>query len=667
MLTISMTMTMNSKPVLSIDIETYSTTDIKTAGAYRYVDDPEFEILLFGYSWNYGDVEVVDLISGEEIPPDVVEAITDESVTKTAYNAAFERTALAKHFGVEMPPSQWECTLVLAAQMGLPLSLDGVSEVILPQDKAKLKEGKNLIRYFCMPCKPTIRNGGRTRNLPEHEPEKWGRFKDYNRQDVVAENEIRKKLICYKPPEQEHKFWQLDQKINDKGTKVDVQMAEAAIFMDTANKGEIEAQIREEFKIDNPKSGSQIKAWLRRVEGKDFDSLSKDNMPEIIGGLKTESAKKLLALREELSKTSTAKYEKVIDSVCLDEHVRGLFQFYGANRTGRFSGRLLQVQNLPRNNMPDLEAARVLLKSRDRELFNMIYDKPANVLSELIRTVLIPEPESKFIVADFSAIEARVIAWYAQEQWVLDEFRGDGKIYEATASQMFGVDKSLIKKGNPEYELRARGKVATLALGYQGGTNALIAMGALNSGMTEEELPGLVDMWRKANPRIVKWWYSMENAAKTAIKRKGIADDEIGGIRFEWLKGQLFMHLPSGRKLCYMRAKMGSNRFGNESIAYEGVNQTTRKWEQQETYGGKLAENCVQATARDCLRESMMALDREGFDIRMHVHDEVIINEPRDSGRGYEDVCEIMGRPIAWAPDLPLRADGYETDFYKKD
>lgn len=656
----------STKPILSIDIETYSETDIKSAGAYRYVDDPAFEILLFGYSWNYGEAQVIDLKCGESIPKDVEDSIFDDSVIKTAYNAAFERTALTKHFNRYADPTQWECTLVLAAQMGLPLSLDGVSDVMLSPDKAKLKEGKALIRYFCVPCKPTISNGGRTRNLPEHNPTKWELFKGYNKQDVVAENEIRKRLIRHRPIESEQRFWQLDQRINDKGTKVDTRMAQCAIDIDNDNKQKIKKQIAAEYGITNPKSPAQVKDWLEAAEGRRFDSLAKGALPGVIASLNTDKAKRLLKLREELTKTSTAKYEAVMRSVCSDEHVRGLFQFYGANRTGRFAGRLLQVQNLPRNKMPDLDAARNVLKTGDAELFNMLYDKPSKVLSELIRTVLIPEDGCRFIVADFSAIEARVIAWFAKEEWVLDEFRGEGKIYEATAAQMFGVDKSLIKKGNPEYELRARGKVATLALGYQGGANALIAMGALESGMTEDELPEIVSKWRKANKGIVKWWYSLEKAAKKAIKNKGVAKDEHGGVTFEWDRGQLFMHLPSGRKLCYVRARIGTNRFGNESIVYEGVNQETRKWELQETYGGKLAENCVQATARDCLRESMFTLDEAGFDIRMHVHDEVIINEPKD-GRTVEEVCELMGKPISWAPGLPLRADGYETDYYKKD
>lgn len=630
------------------------------------MDDSSFEILLFAYSYDFGEVHVVDLACGEEIPEQVLEDLTDDGVKKTAYNAPFERTCLAKYLNREMPPSQWDCTLVLAAQMGLPLSLDGVSDVLLTPDKAKLKDGKALIRYFCTPCRPTKSNGGRTRNLPEHDPEKWERFKEYNRQDVVAENEIRKKLLRHLPNETEHRFWELDQKINDRGIKVDLQMSVNAVNIDRENKERIKDIVFRKYGIRNAKSNMQIKQYIENGEGIEIKSLDKDHISEVKAQLTLPDTKRLLSLREAINKTSTAKYEAILRSVCSDEHIRGLFQFYGANRTGRFAGRLLQVQNLARNKMPDLDEARKLLKVGDAELFNAMFDRPEQVLSELIRTTLIPEEGCKFIVADFSAIEARVIAWLAKEEWVLEEFRGEGKIYEATAAQMFGVDKGLIKKGNPEYALRAKGKICQLALGYQGGEGAMVAMGALDMGLTEDELPKLVQMWRKANPKIVKLWYSIQEAAMTAVKRKGFGKCKISGTEFNWERGQLFMTLPSKRKICYMNARIGTNRFGSESILYDGLNQTNKRWETLETYGGKLTENLVQATARDLLRDSMLALDSEGYDIRMHVHDEVIINEPV-GGRTVEAVCEIMGRDITWAPGLPLRAEGFETQYYKKD
>lgn len=651
--------------VLSIDVETYSESDLGSEGAYKYTQHPSFQLLLLVYSEDYGPTKVVDLASGEAIPTDILRALTDPSILKTAYNSSFERAALSAGLGIECPPEQWECTMVLAAQAGLPMGLAAVSKAMkLPEDVAKMKEGKDLIKYFCLPCRPTKVNGGRTRNLPEHASEKWQVFKEYCKRDVEAENHIRKTLEHLRPNETEQRFWQLDQKINDAGVRVDMQLARNAIECSEAYKASLTERAIKLTGMDNPSSVSQIKAWLRVEEDIEVESLNKRDLPDVIAKVEGDAAKEFLEIRKELSKSSTKKYDAMIRCAGADDHARGLFQFYGATRTGRFAGRLIQLQNLPQNKLKDLDYARNLVKSGDFEKLELLFGDVAQVLSELIRTAIIPEEDSTWVVADFSAIEARVIAWYAKENWVLDVFRGDGKIYEATAANMFGVPKETIDKGHKNYDLRQKGKVATLALGYQGGTNALITMGALRMGMGEEELPEIVNLWRRANPNIVKWWYSLENAAVDAVSEKGTCRDRIGGITFRYQNNNLFMDLPSGRSLVYYNAKLGENRFGKTSIQFEAMNQVTKKWEVQDTYGGKLAENAVQATARDCLRDSMIALDEAGYDIRMHIHDEVVINgKPGDVAK----VCEIMGRPVAWAPGLPLRADGYETPFYRKD
>lgn len=649
---------------LSIDLETYSEIDIKKCGAYRYAADPSFEVMLFAYSVDYGPVTVIDLMDGVEIPLHIQDAIFDPKVLKTAFNANFERVCLAKHFGKPINPAQWECTMVLAAQIGLPLSLEAVSSV-MRLDKAKMKEGKDLIRYFCVPCKPTKVNGGRTRNMPEDSPEKWSRFVEYNRRDVEVENHVRQALQDYRPGGQEHHLWCIDQKINDMGVPVDLTLVRNAIDFDQRFKATLEGEAIALSGLDNPNSVSQVKTWLKETEGVEVESLNKKAMPEVMEQVKSDEARDFLEIRKELSKSSTKKYDAILRSVCPDGKIRGLFQFYGANRTGRSAGRLVQVQNLPQNHLPDLEVARSLVRNGDYEMLELLYGSVTSTLSELIRTALVPEPGCRFIVSDFSAIEARVIAWFAGEEWVLEEFRNEGKIYEATAANMFGIPKELIKKGNPEYEYRQKGKVAALALGYQGGANALIAMGALNAGIAEEELPTLVQLWRRANKHIVRWWASLEEAAFEALEN-GRATDGIGLVTFRFEDGHLFMDLPSGRSLCYYHAKLGKNRFGNPSIHYEGMNQVTKKWETQDTYGGKLAENAVQGTARDLLMGAIDRLDQVGFDIRMHIHDEVVINEPI-GGRTIEEVCEIMGQSVNWAEGLPLRADGYETAFYRKD
>lgn len=652
---------------LSIDLETYSEADLMKSGVYNYTEDPTFEILLFAYSWDGGEVTCIDLAGGQKLPTEVTEALTDPNVLKTAYNAPFERTAIRNGLGIECDPAQWDCSMILGAQAGLPLGLAAVSNAMgLAADKSKMSIGKQLINYFCMPCKPTAINRGRTRNQPFDDYVKWDKFIDYCIRDVEAENEIRRRLSAYTPDETEKRFWDLDQKINDAGVPVDLNLVTNAIEFDTRYKAELTQRAIALTGIDNPSSTSQIKAWLEVEEGQEFESLNKKSMPDVMSQITSDVAKQFLDIRVELSKSSTKKYDAIARCVCSDSKVRGLFQFYGANRTGRFAGRLVQVQNLPQNHMSELSEARALVKAGHYQEFENHFPNVTSTLSELIRTAFVPEPGHRFIVADFSAIEARVIAWFAKEEWVLEEFRGAGKIYEATAAQMFGVPKSSIDKGQPNYELRQKGKVATLACGYGGSKNALITMGALTMGLGEDELQGIVNLWRKANSKIVKWWYSLEIAAKRALETKGTATDKIGGIVFRYNKGILLADLPSGRSLYYYKARIGTNRFGSESIAYEGMNQTTKKWETTDTYGGKLAENIVQATARDCLREAMMNLDAAGYDIRMHVHDEVVITEPI-GGRSVEDVCHIAGGEIDWLPGLPLRADGYETPFYRKD
>lgn len=651
--------------ILSIDVETYSSVNIGEAGAHKYAESPDFEILLFAYSIDYGKIEVVDLASGELMPPDVFDMIYDPAVLKTAYNAAFERTALSQYFGLYCDPKQWSCSMVLAASCGLPLKLDACGKALgLPENEAKM-DGSRLIRYFCQPCAPTLANGGRTRNLPRHAPEKWARFKDYNQRDVLVENIIRRKLELFLPNTTEQKFWCLDQRINDTGVKLDKQLITEAIDMSRRYEAELTGRVSE-LGVDNIKATGQVKARLEELEGKSFNSLNKKAIGDVKASLTSSAAKELLDLRTTLTKTSVAKFDKMLDCMCSDEHARGLFQFYGAARTGRFSGRLIQLQNLPQNHLADIASVRSLVKAGSYEELKRQLPNISQTLSELIRTAIVPETGCRFIVADFSAIEARVIAWFAHEEDDLAEFRGAGKIYERTASKMFGVPYERIVKGNPEYNLRPKGKVATLACGYGGGSAALIAMGALSSGIPESELPQLVDQWRGAHKSIVRWWKTLEHAAMTSIKTKASAEDSLGKVRFDYEAGCLWMALPSGRRLCYPKAHIGENRFGSPSIVYMGQNQQTKQWEAQETWGGKLSENCVQATARDCLRDAMMRLDDAGFDIRMHVHDEVIINEPVN-GRELDEVIRLMCVPPTWAPDLPLNAAGFTTEFYMKD
>ena len=646
--------------ILSIDIETYSSVDLVKSGVYPYTEAPDFEILLFAYAWDDGPVEVIDLTEVEDLPEDVMNALTDPSVIKTAFNANFERTCIAKHFDIECDPAQWQCTAVHAAYLGLPGNLDGVAKC-LKLEAQKDTKGKNLIKYFSVPCKPTKANGGRTRNLPHHDPEKWQQFIEYNRQDVEVERAIRKKLERYPVPEFEHRLWCLDQKIVDRGVMLDAELVEQAIKGDTAFHKQREDEAKALTGLENPNSVAQLKKWLEDEHNVNVTSLSKDNVAALIEQTENEDVKRVLRLRQEMSKTSVKKYQAMQRVRCQDGRARGLIQFYGANRTGRWAGRLVQVQNLPRNYLPDLALARELVRSGDHETLEMLYDNIPDVLSQLIRTAFIPSPGHRLIVSDFSAIEARVIAWLAGEKWRLDVFNSHGKIYEASASQMFGVPIEQITKGS---DLRQRGKVAELALGYQGGVGALKQMGALDMGLTEEELPELVQTWRGANPNIVQFWYDVERAALTAVREKRKVPLRHG-IAFLHEAGMMRIKLPSGRHLTYVRPKIGKNKFGKDAISYEGVGDQG-KWMRLDTYGGKLVENIVQAVARDCLAVAMMRVADAGYPIVMHVHDELVVDAPHGFG-SLTEVETIMSQPIEWAPDLPLKAEGFETDFYMKD
>lgn len=651
---------------LSLDFETFSEVDIAKCGSFRYMGDPSFEIMLLAYAFDDGPVAVVDFTAGEPWPEEFLSALQDPTVTKTAWNCAFEREALRVGLGQYQPPEQWEDSMVLALQCGLPGSLGGAGEALgLGEDAAKMKEGKALIKYFCVPCKPTKTNGGRLRNLPEHAPEKWETFKQYNGQDVAAERTIRKLLLKWKPNEIEHRFWCLDAKINERGVPIDTTLAANAVAMDQRYKEELTTRAIELTGLENPKSVSQIKTWLADQEGKEFPSLNKKVIADVVAQLQTDKAKEFLALRSELSKSSTAKYNAMLRSVCSDGHGKGYFAFYGANRTGRFAGRLVQLQNLPQNHMETLSEARALVRAGKYETLKTIYDGVSKPLSELLRTALIPEKGHQFLVADFSAIEARVIAWFANEKWRLDVFKNGGDIYCASASQMFHLP---VEKHGVNGHLRQKGKIAELALGYGGGVGALKTFGADKMGMSEEEMQETVDLWREASPRIVQMWWDIGKAAARSVSRRGHTETEYGGVSFDYEDGILWMTIPSGRRLAYFgtKYKPSSRRPGKKTICYMGVDQQTKRWAKIETYGPKLVENLVQATARDCLRESMLALDAAGYDIRAHVHDEVIVTEPI-GGRNVEEMAELMGHPIEWAPGLPLRADGYSCPFYIKD
>lgn len=643
--------------LLALDLETYSDVDLPKCGVYAYVDSDQFEILLLAYAFDEDETKIVDLACGEEIPDEVISAITDDGVIKTAFNAAFERVCLSKYLGVKLTSKAWQCTAVQASLLALPLSLEGVGEVLNIQRK-KLKEGTDLVRYFSLPCKPTKANGGRKRNLPEHDREKWERFKAYCIRDVDAEREIRWKLRKYAIPENELMLYQLDQEINDRGVLVDLDMVSKAVECDLMYKDHMTAKAYELTGLDNPNSVSQVKEWLseRGIEAQSLDKKTVKGLVEETDGEVLE----VLKLRLLMAKTSVKKYEAIERSVSKDGRVHGLLQFFGANRTGRWAGRLVQVQNLPQNHLPDLELARSLIKEGRFEDVELFYDSVPGVLSELIRTAFVPKPGTRFIVADFSAIEARVLAWLSGENWRLEVFESHGKIYEASASAMFNVPIEEIDKGSP---LRQKGKIAELALGYGGSVGALTSMGALDMGLTEDELPQLVNQWRNANPHITKFWWDVDAAAIKAVREK--RETVVDKVCFNYMSGILFVTLPSGRKLSYIKPRLEINRFGREGLTYEGIGES-RKWMRIDTYGPKLVENIVQATSRDLLALAMLRLRNKGFEIVMHVHDEAVLEVPVGES-SVDEVCEIMAIAPEWAKGLPLRADGYECDFYKKD
>ncbi len=644
---------------LAIDIETYSSVDLPSTGVYAYTSSDDFEILLFGYAFDDDPVEIVDLAQGERLPHEVLNALKHPDIIKTAYNANFERVCIAKYLDLPTLPEQWRCSSVHALTLGLPGYLDGVAQV-LKLGEQKDNAGKNLIRYFSKPCKPTKVNGGRTRNLPEHDPEKWEQFKSYCKQDVEVERELRKVLEKYPVPEREWRLWELDQRINDYGVAVDSRLVTQAINCDNEYQDMLLAEAKELTGLKNPNSVAQLKRWLKEETGKDVESLNKATVSELKEEAECSTVKRVLSLRQKMSKTSIKKYQAMERAVCPDGRIRGLLQFYGANRTGRWAGRLVQVQNLPRNSLQDLDLARRLLKYGNCELLELLFDSVPEVLSQLIRTALIPSTGCRFIVSDFSAIEARVIAWLADERWRMEVFSGHGKIYEASAAHMFRVPIEEITKDSP---LRQKGKIAELALGYGGSVGALKAMGALDMGLEEGELPELVETWRAANPNIVQFWWDVGNAAMKAVKDKTTVPVHHG-IEFSYEAGGLFLRLPSGRRLCYVKPRIQPGKFGRPVITYEGTEQG--RWSRIDTYGPKLVENIVQATARDCLAEALLRVDAAGYKIVFHVHDEVVVEAPRGIGT-LEEVNKIMGQPLAWAPELPLRADGFETEYYMKD
>ena len=639
---------------LSIDIESYSDVDLSKCGVYKYAASPAFEILLFGYAVDGGDVRVVDLVCGEQIPEEIISALSDASVTKWAFNAMFERVCLSNFLGEWLEPEGWHCTMVWAATLGLPLSLESAGAA-LGLEKQKLTEGKDLIRYFCVPCKPTKTNGGRTRNRPEHDPEKWKRFKAYNLRDVETEMQIQERLSRFPVPDAIWEEYQLDQEINDRGIGVDMELVRQAIVMDARSRERLTATMQELTELNNPNSVQQMKQWLAD-HGLETDTLGKKAVAELI---KTapEPLREVLSLRQQLAKSSVKKYTAMENAVCADSRAHGMFQFYGANRTGRFSGRLIQLQNLYKNTMPDLAQARALVRSGNYEALSMLYEDIPDTLSQLIRTAFVPQNGRKFIVADFSAIEARVIAWFAGERWRLKVFEDGGDIYCASASQMFHVP---VEKHGVNGHLRQKGKIAELALGYGGSVGALKSMGALEMGLAEEELQPLVDAWRSSNPMITQFWWDVDRAVKDCIRQR--VPTETHGPRFDYRSAMLFITLPSGRRLAYVKPRIGENQFGGESVTYMGVS-GTKKWEQLESYGPKFVENIVQGTARDILCYAMQTL--KNCSIVAHVHDEIIIEA--DRRMSVAAVCEQMGRTPPWAKGLKLRADGYECEFYQKD
>lgn len=657
---------------LSIDIETRSSVDIGKAGLYKYAQSPDFRILLFAFQEDENPVEVVDLAQGEGIPEHAVRMLADPDVTKHAYNAAFEWYCLNRA-GYQTPLEQWRCTMAHGLYCGYTAGLDATGKAIgLPQDKQKLAAGKALIRYFCVPCRPTKTNGNRTWNQPWHAKEKWELFKEYNRQDVVTERAILNRLEQFPMPESEQKQWQMDVLMNAFGVRVDTELIKGALYIDAVSTQELTEEAVRITGLGNPNSGAQLVPWLNTQCGKErFQDIQKATVADALDHREDypEDVRRMLEIRQQLGKTSIKKYVAMDTAKGEGDRVRGLTQYYGANRTGRWAGRMVQMQNLPRNYLKTLDYARDLVKDKNYAGLKLLYGNVPDTLSQLIRTAFIPSEGNKFVVSDFSAIEARVIAWLADEQWVNEVFATHGKIYEATAAQMFGVPVERIAKGNPEYSLRQKGKVATLALGYQGGTSALIAMGALNMGLTEDELPDIVSRWRQANPRIRDLWYAVENAALAAMETA--QPQAIRGLIFalegDLLYGQSFLtvRLPSGRKLYYPKPFLKENQFGKQALHYYTVGQQTRKWEVASTYGGKMTENIVQAIARDCLAVTLERIYDRGLQTVFHVHDEVIIDAPMETT--VEEICDLMAEPIPWAPGLILKGAGFESSYYMKD
>lgn len=654
---------------LSIDIETYSSNDLKSCGVYKYVEAADFTVLMIAYSFDGGAVNTIDCEDEAEVLGSewFLNYLRNPIFLKTAHNANFERVCLSKFFGVDLPVEQWECTMVKSAMLGLPLGLDAVAKV-LKLSEQKDNAGKALIRYFSVPCKPTKANGMRTRNMPSDAPEKWASFLEYCRQDVRTEMAIRDKIAFFEIPQDEKELWYLDQKINDRGIAIDVPFVKNAIEISRQHTAALIAEAVELTGLDNPNSGPQLKAWLSKALDTEVTSLTKEAVPALLKGCTDETVSRVLAIRQELAKTSVKKFDAMLKSVCADGRVRGLLQYYGANRTGRWAGRLIQVQNLAKNFLPDLDLARQIVCVGDRDTLAMAFGNVPDTLSQLIRTAFVASEGRILIPTDFSAIEARVIAWLAGEQWRLDVFNTHGKIYEASASQMFNVPLELIKKGNTEYALRAKGKVAELALGYQGGAGALIQMGALKGGLTEAELPAIVSLWRKASPAIVRLWARMEAGAINTMAYGGFT--HVNGVTFRKDKGVLFAQLPSGRELAYVNPKLVPGKFGGDALTYEGMDQTTKQWKRIDTYGGKLVENIAQAIARDCLAVALTRLDKAGYDIAMSVHDEGVLDvplQPLSIEDNIKEINSIMAMPIPWAQGLPLTAESYATPYYRKE
>ena len=659
--------------ILSIDLETYCDLDIKDVGAYKYCRHPSFEILLFAYAFNDEPVEIIDIKNGEELPPRVLGALMDMRFLKSAFNANFERNAIRNFIKIgsnripatECPPEQWDCTMIKAMRLGLPSSLDMVGKALhFPEDKQKMKEGKALIQYFCKPCKATKTNGGRIRNLPEHAPDKWETFIEYCKQDVEVERDIRNKLSRYEVIPKEKLLWNLDQEINDRGINLDLDMINQAITCDEQYSEKLMQEAKKLTGLPNPNSLAQLKKWIGEKVGYAVGSITKDTIPTLIRDAEHHEhmeVKRILELRQLMGKTSTKKYQTMINMRCDDGRVRGLLQFYGANRTGRWAGRGVQVQNLPQNHLPDLDNARKLLKNGNFDDIEFLYDSIPDTLSQLIRTAFIPTKGNRFIVADFHAIEAVVLAYLANEEWRLEVFKTHGKIYEASASQMFHVPMDSIKKGSP---MRQKGKIAELALGYGGSVGALQSMDKSKS-IPEEELPGLVKSWRNANPSITKFWWDCDKAAKKAIRERTTVTLHHG-IKFIYDPGVLFIELPSGRRLSYIRPKIEPGPYDKDIITYEGMQQTSKQWTRLDTYGPKLVENIVQAFARDCLAETMFRVKEAGFNIVMHIHDELVLDVPKCTS-SVDEICKLFAEPISWAPGIPLTADGYECDYYMKD